>query len=252
MLVRWKSGPASGVLIAAAMSVVLISGCRHRAQPGDGDSNTEASGEPEQYSATVVRIVEDGTTRETNISREARSGEQRREEWTQNGQNRALIWRPDIGKAFLLDLDARAYVEIDVTAAPLPESRAGASNQHDVSSTQNPADLDVKDSNVQAIDQYFSDTQPPERVETQALSPAVIDGHPCVVYQKRAIFRDGHTETTRRFRARDLSGLLLRVETEAEPGRARVITERREVRIEVAPDTFIVPADFKRVEKLPR
>ena len=67
-----------------------------------------------------------------------------------------------------------------------------------------------------------------------------------------AIFRDGHTETTRRFRARDLSGLALRVESEADQGSARVITERRDVRIEVAPDMFTVPADFKKVEKLPR
>ena len=110
----------------------------------------------------------------------------------------------------------------------------------------------MKDSTVQAIDQYFGDTQPPTRIETQALSPALIDGHPCDVYQKRAIFPDGHTETTRRFSARDLSGLLLRVEIEAEQGWARVITERRDVRLEVAPDMFIVPADFKRVEKLPR
>jgi len=252
MLVRRKSDLASWLLIAVAMSVVLTNGCRNRARPSDGDSSVEAAGEPEQYSATVVRIVEDGTRRETSISREARAGERRRDEWTENGQNRALIWRPDIGKAFLLDLDGRTYVEIDITAAPLPESRAGGTIPHDVSSARHPVDLDVKEGTVQAIDQYFSDTQPPTRIETQALSPAVIDGHPCVVYQQRAIFRDGHTETTRRFRARDLSGLLLRVESEADQGWARVITERRDVCLEVAPDRFIVPADFKRVEKLPR
>lgn len=61
----------------------MTNGCRDRARPGDGDSSAEAAGEPEQYSATVVRIVEDGTRRETSISREARSGEQRRGEWTE-------------------------------------------------------------------------------------------------------------------------------------------------------------------------
>jgi hypothetical protein len=240
------------MLIAVMAPLLLTNGCRSRLQLGDGDGAVEPAGEPEQYSATVVRIVEDGPRRETSISREVRAGEQRREEWTQNGQNRALIWRPDIGKAFLLDLDGRAYVEVAITAAPLPESRAGASNSHDVSSAQNPVDLDVKDSTAQSIDQYFSDTQPPTRVETRVLSQVVIDGHPCAVYEQRAIFPDGHTETTRRFRARDLSGLALRVESEAEQGSPKVITERRDVRIEVAPDTFIVPADFKKVEKLPR
>jgi len=252
MLVRWKSGPASWVLIAVAISVVLTNGCRDRARPGDGDSSAEAAGEPEQYSATVVRIVEDGTRRETSISREARSGEQRREEWTEQGQNRALIWRPDLGKSFLLDLDGRAYVEVDITYRHLPASRAGPSNPHDVSSAQNAAGPDVEDGAAQAIDQYFDDKQPPSRVETRVLPQVVIDGHPCEVYEQRAIFPDGHAETTRRFLARDLSGLALRVESEAEQGSAKVTTERRDVRVEVAPDTFIVPADFKKVEKLPR
>lgn len=251
MLGRRKSGLAAWTLIAVTIPLLLTNGCRSRVQLGDGDG-VEPAGEPEQYSATVVRIVEDGTRRETSISREARSGEQRREEWTEQGQNRALIWRPDLGKSFLLDLDGRAYVEIDITDGHLPESRAGASNPHDVSSAQNPVDLDVKDSTVQAIDQYFGETQPPTRVETRVLPQVVIDGHPCAVYEQRAIFSDGHSETLKRFRARDLSGLALRVESEADQGSARVITERRDVRIEVAPDMFTVPADFKKVEKLPR
>lgn len=251
MLGRRKSGFAAWLFLAVIGLLLFTATCRNRGRPADGDGSAGTAGEPEQYSATVIRIVEDGTRRETNICREARAGERRREEWTQNGQNRALIWRPDIGKAFLLDLDGRAYVEMDIAAAPLPESLDRAKKPRDVSSAQNPAGRDVMDSTVQAIDQYFGDTQPPTRVETQALSPAVVDGHPCDVYQQRAIFSDGHIETTRRFRARDLSGLLLRVESEAEPGSARVITERKDVRIEVAPNTFIVPADFRR-EKLQR
>ena len=250
MHLRRKSGLASWVVILVAMSVVLTNGCRNRVPPGDGNSNVEPAGEPEQYSATVVRIVEDGTSRETSVSREARSGEKRREEWTEEGQNRALIWRPDLGKSFLLDLDGRAYVELEITAGHLPESPTGASNPRDVSSARNAAGPDVGDGIVQAIDHDFGDAQPPTRVETRVLAPAVIDGHLCAVYEQRAIFRDRQAETTRRFRARDLSGLVLRVESEAEQGSARVITERRDVRIDVAPDTFNVPADFKKVEQL--
>ena len=238
------------VRIAVALSAVLILACGQRARPDE--SNAEAAGEPEQYSATVVRIVEDGARSETIISREARAGDKRREEWTENGQNRALIWRADVGKAFLLDLDRRVYVEIDIGDAPSPQSRAGSANPQGVSTTHRPADLDVKDDTVQAIDRYFDDSQPPTRVETQALSPTIIEGHPCVVYQQRAIFPDGHAETTRRFHARDLSGLLLRVESEAVQRGSKVTTERRDVRVDVSPDAFIVPADFKRVEMLPR
>ena len=220
--------------------------------PGDSDSNVEPTGEPEQYSATVVRIIEDGTSREISVSSEARSGEMRREEWTEEGQNRALIWRPDLGRSFLLDLDGRAYVEFEITSGHLPESPTGASNPHDVSSARNSASPDVGDSIVQAIDHDVGNTQPPTRVETRVLAPAVIDGHSCAVYEQRAIFHDRHIETTRRFRARDLSGLVLRVESEAEEGSARVITERRDVRLDVPPNTFNVPADFEKVEKLLR
>jgi hypothetical protein len=250
MLLRRESRLTSWVVILVAMSVVLTNGCRNRVPPGDGDSNFEPAGEPEQYSATVVRIVEDGTSRETSVSHETRSGEKRREEWTEEGQNRALIWRPDLGKSFLLDLDGRAYVEFEITSGHLPESPTGASNPHDVFSARNAVSPEVGDRTVQAIDHDVGNTQPPTRVETRVLAPAVIDGHSCAVYEQRAIFHDGHVETTRRFRARELSGLVIRVESEAEQGSARVITERRDVRMDVAPDTFNVPADFEKVEKL--
>jgi hypothetical protein len=247
MLARWKSGETSWVLIAVAMSVLLNCGCRNRAQPDTG-ANAKPGGEPDQYSATVVRIVENGTRSEVNITREARSGEKRREEWTEDGHNCALIWSPDIGKAFLLDLDRQTYVEIDITGAPIPESRLGGRKLHNATRVNGRPELESSDSTVQAVDQYFDDAQPPVRVETEALSPSVIDGHPCVAYRHRAIFPDGHTETTTRFHASDLSGLVLRTESGTDQSSARVITERRDVRAEVAPDAFIVPPDFKRVQ----
>ena len=233
--------------MAVTASVILLFGCSKRAEPGDGSAKT--GGEPEQYSATVVRTIEDGTSRETVVSREARAGEQRRDEWTENGRQRALIWRPDIGKAFMLDLDARSFVEVDIGPARRTEPRSGPAGQHDVSS-KNIEQQQVEDNAIQAIDQYFSEKQLPTRVETQQLSPAMIEGYQCVVEQQKAFFPDGHAETTKRFQARDLSGLLLRVESEADQGRTRVITERRDIRIGVAPDTFTVPSDFKKVESL--
>jgi hypothetical protein len=249
MLVRFKSGGAA-TLIALAMSMMLSSGCRNRTQPGEGDGGVKPAGEPEQYSATVIRIVEDGTRRETSVTREARSGEKRREEWTEEGKERALIWRPDIGKAFLLDLARRTYLEIDIAAAQPSESRGETREPHGPSNVKGGGRIGAADSTVQAIDQYFDDAQPPIRVETETLSPSVIDGHACVVSRRRAVFPDGHTETTTRFQATDLSGLLLRIESGTEQGSARMITERRDVRSAVAPDAFDVPAGFTRVQKL--
>src|SRR6266498_1730183 len=109
MAVRWRSRFAWFSFIAV---ISLAIGCRDRVVPTDGEGNAPPTGQPDQYSATVIRTVEDGTRRETSISREARSGEKLREDWSESGLNLALIWRPDLGKSFLLNLDERVYVEV--------------------------------------------------------------------------------------------------------------------------------------------
>lgn len=223
----------------------LTNSCSHRSPRVDDESYVEQAGEPDQYSTTVVRTVEDGATGGTTVTREARSGEKRRQEWTEHDQNRALIWRPDLGKGFLLDLDRRVYVEIEINLSQSRDADSGASaTDMDSDSSR----LKVGGPSVESIDRYFDDAQSPAQVETRILSPVVVDGHSCRVYEQRASFLDGHTETTRRFRADDLGGLAIRIESESE--RIKVTTERREVRIEVPPDAFEVPADFKRIEKL--
>ena len=226
-----KSG--LGILVILALSLL---GCRDTSR--SENSEIEPPGEPERYSATVVRIADDQTT----IGRESRDGEKRRQEWNENGHNRALIWRLDLGRAFLFDLDRRTYVEIELNAAGSP--RPGSVTP------QMPVATGGTDNTIQAIDQYFDDKAPPTRVETQTLSPAVIDGRTCIVQQQVAIFPDGHRETTRRFYSRELSGLVLRLESESENPPSRVITQRRDIRLEVAPDAFEIPAGFKKVEKL--
>src|SRR3981081_3998916 len=105
MVSQAKSILASTLLIAiTTLAFILTNACRTSRPPGDAEADAEAAGEPEQYSATVVRTFDDGTTRETTITRESRCGDMHREEWTERDQNRALIWRPDLGKGFLLDL----------------------------------------------------------------------------------------------------------------------------------------------------
>lgn len=251
MVVRRKLASPLWLLAAAMILVMLTHGCRSRGQLDKADNNVEIAGEPEQYSATVICIFEDGTGRETNISREARSGEQRRQEWNEHGQNRALIWRPDLGKSFLLDLDRRVYVEVDIAADRLSASRGGADNSRDPSSASNPDGL-AEDVIVQAIDHDLDNAPSPIRVETRILPDASIQDHMCAAYEERAIYPDGHVEITKRFRARDLSGLVLKLESAAEHGSATLTIERQEIRTEIPLDTFIVPADFKKVQNLPR
>ena len=251
MVSQAKYTLASMFLVAiTTLSLVLTNACRNPRQPGDAEADVETAGEPEQYSATVVRTIDDGTTRETNITREARSGDKRREEWTEEDQNRALIWRPDLGKGFLLDLDRRVYVELEIAARHVGESRAGVGKTGMGLSVQQSPELSAADTSVQEIDHYFDDTQSPTRVQTRMLPAVVIDGHPCRVYEQQTTFLDGHTEITRRFRADELAGLPLRIEGEGEGGTAKVTTERRDIRIEVPPELFVVPADFKRIDRL--
>ena len=244
MLQRSQPHLATPLVLALAMTIVLLSaGCRHRSKPGESEGEANLRGEPDQYSATIVRTVYERETQGTTISREARSGEQRREEWTEQGHNRALIWRPDLGKCYLLDLDQLVFVEISLeeTSDNLPDQ----SRLHDRAAGDSASAL-VK------IDRAVDDAPSPDRVETRMLSGADIAGHSCTVYEERATFPDGHTEITRSFRAGDLGGLALRIESESEPISVRVITERKDVSLEVAPDTFTIPSNFKKVDKLER
>lgn len=246
MLLRSK--PLIVLIAIAAITVLLGNACRDRARPAEVESERELKGEPDQYSTKIVRTIDNDASHETTTTREVRSGEQRREEWTEQGENRALIWRPDLGKSYLLDLDRQVYVEIDLAGA----------NQglRDDSHSQDRASADSTNGLVQAVDRSLDDAPSPDRVETRMLPALEVDGHLCKVYEQRATFPDGHTEITRTFRARDLGGLALRAESESQPASVRIITERKDVsldvRLDVAPGAFTVPANFKKVDKLER
>src|SRR5215813_10073531 len=88
----------SSIRIALLLLLSLLIACRNDANKSEKEIQTAS--EPEHYSAMVVRIIDDGTKRETSISVEARSGDERREEWTEGGHARALILRSADGKSF--------------------------------------------------------------------------------------------------------------------------------------------------------
>jgi hypothetical protein len=241
----FRSGSSVGLLPLAGLTLaVLIAGaCHHRKQPEASNVDIGASGEPDQYSATIIRTIEDGTDHTQSLTREMRSGEKRREEWTEDGHNRGLIWRPDLGKAFLLDLDRRLYVELDLTQGT-NETKKDNSREDDA------AKADSTDALVRMVDRVIDDSPMPTEIQTRMLRTEMIDGYSCKVYERRSSFPDGHIEIVRTFRASDLAGLALKIETESEPTTTRVTTVRTDVRLDISPDAFIVPSDFKKVEKL--
>jgi hypothetical protein len=219
------------LVLVTAIALALSWACRKK-EPSEGDPGIPPAGEPDRYSATVVRIVEDGTIREVSTSRVFKSRDMLREEWTEQGLTRAMIRRPDLGKTFLLNLDSQTYQEIEIAATGPAEPRT------------------LADANaLQATDRVLDEASSPTRVETRALPDETIDGHPCSVYERRASFANGQIEITKAYSARDLAGLLLRIETNSEPGTVKVTTERRDVRLDFADDAFTVPGGYRKIEK---
>ncbi len=225
-------------LALLALALLSANACRTRAPIANDEVEFVQQSEPEEYSATIVRIVDDS---ETSVTRIARSGEMRREEWNEQGSARALISRPDMGKAFLLDLDKQIYVELDSSSNIARQSEINPSNE----STARDDESGVR---PDALERAFDDAPSPVRVESRALADQTIGNQTCKVFEQRAIFDDGHTEITKIFCARNLNDLAIRIEVESDG--VKVITERRDVKTQVAPDQFVVPSGFKKVDRL--
>lgn len=221
------------------IALLSVGGCRGHTPTSSDEVEPVKQSEPDQYSATVIRTVDDS---EVSVTRIARSGEMRREEWGGQGGRRALISRPDMGKTFLLDLDRQIYVELDSGPLASRQPEPGAPNE-------STAQGDESGVRPDALERAFDDAPTPARVEVRALADQSIENQSCRVFEQRAGFDDGHTEITRIFCARDLNDLAIRVESESEGG-VKVITERRDVNTQVAPEQFVVPPGFKKVNRL--
>lgn len=167
--------------------------------------------------------------------RVARLGEMYKEEWTENGETRVIIFRPDLGKSFLLSLDTKTYIE----------SATGNQSQN----SENEAEATRA---ANEVDRAFANTISPIESKTSALPDQTIDGHICKVVEHRNKLADGSSEVITSFHARDLAGLVLRVEQESlsPTGRTKIVTERRDVQTNVTRDEFDIPSGFRKVDDL--
>jgi hypothetical protein len=241
-----SAGMARPIKLALlALLVACAASCQRRA--AETTATPIAAGEPEIYAATVTRRAFDGEAREQDVSEEAKRGDWRREQWTEAGTRCALIQRPDLGKTYLLDLDHHLYVEMNFAT---PSSQASPNGAARETSRTDAEPSPATASEAEEIDRAFRDALDPIRVESRALADEVLQGYACQVIESRATFADGRTEVTRSRRARMLAGLPLLIEVESANG-ARLTIERRDIRLDVGEDEFAVPADFKRVERLP-
>lgn len=190
------------------------------------DQKPEPSSEPYEYSAVIVRSIAGSSTRTLSETRIARLGELRREDWTESGHRFALIWRPDIERSYLLDLENSSYTE-DLINHP--------------SSTTPDDEADYFEHEIDEMPQ-------PERVETQELPERTIDGRLCSGFETRLFYDDGRTEIQRSFRAKDL-GIAVRTEVE-QSGGLLLITERKDISTSVPKDLFEIPATFHKTTQI--
>jgi hypothetical protein len=230
--------------------------CRAPVKPQPEEDATAVAGEPETYSATIVRSLEDGGRNEVTETRVMRSGDMRREEWLEQGERRALVVRYDTGKSFLLSLDKQLYVESELTTDFAEKSKENSplknpGNAPLASDNEKPgSDTNRQSSAVDFVEDDFSEE--PTKIETRALPDETIANQLCKVVERRMSFADGRTETMKRFRAESLSGLTIKTEMESlsPQSRIKIITEWRDIKLEVSAEAFAVPANFKKVQSL--
>jgi hypothetical protein len=247
-------------LLFLLLAVVMISAvsCRRSPEPPTAEAALAPPGEPETYSATIVHSIEDGERREISETRVARSGDMRRQEWTENGERLALITRFDAGKSFLLNLNKQLYTETELVLQTSEKGRPkSAADPPKDSSKSIEADKAESEANRQVaalefVEDHFA--EPPVSLETRILADEYIANQLCKVTQNRATFADGRTDVTTSFRAESLFGLVMKTEKESlwSTHRVKIINEWRELRLAASSDEFVVPANFKKVQSLSR
>jgi hypothetical protein len=230
--------------------VIFTVSCRQRANPPTAEPVTIPSGEPEIYTATIVRSIEDGARNEMTETRVARSGDMRREEWTEKGERLALITRFDSGKSFFLNLNKQIYTETDLALNAPEQSKTGnAVNAANAEKTESEAGRQA--AAMDFVEDNFAEE--PVKIETRALADESISNQLCKVTERRAGFADGRTEVTKSFYAEKLSGLAVKTERESFSSmhRIKVIMEWRDIKLTASADDFVVPANFKKVQRFP-
>jgi hypothetical protein len=241
-------------VLSATVLIAIAAACRAHTPSSTVDAGAETAGEPEEYSARVIRTIEDGDHREVEETRLAVAGGLMRQEWRDQGQQRVLIWRPDLGKSFLLAPDQGTYVESAIypDAGEFQQPAAVGDSSKPSGGSEEAALKDRYAVDPEGIERDVGATSVGSEALTMGLPDQTIDGHPCAVWLRRYSFPDGRAEMTRTYRATDLAGLAIKVENESTSasGTVRITTERKDIQKKVSPDEFEVPAGFKKVAHL--
>jgi hypothetical protein len=241
-------------VLSATVLIAIAAACRVHQQPAGSQAAAELAGEPEEYSARVIRTTEDGDHREVEETRVAVAGGLMRQEWRDQGQPRVLIWRPDLGKSFLLAPDQGSYVESAIypDAGEFQQPAAAGDSSKPSGGAEEAALKDRYALDPEGIERDVGANSVGSEAQTKGLPDQTFDGHPCTVWLKQSSFPDGRTEVTTTYRATDLAGLAIRIENESTSasGTIKITTERKDIQKKVSSDEFEVPAGFKKVAHL--
>lgn len=238
------------LFIFVASTVIFAVSCRQNVKPPTAEPTRTIPGEPETYTATIVRSITDDERNETSETHVSRSGDMRREEWTDRNERLALITRFDSGKSFLLNLNKQIYTETDIALKAPEKSKTGntANTPNAVDTEKAEAENNQQSAAMDFVEDSF--TEEPVSIENRALADEYIDNQLCKVTERRSSFADGRTEVIRMFCAESLSGLAMKTERETSSSthHIKVVTEWRDIKFIASADDFAVPANFKKVQ----
>ena len=194
-----------------------------------------AGGEPDAWSATVVRTFDVDGVAQQSVAQFARLGDRTRTGWTEGDREFALVIRPDLGVSWTIDLSENSYTETPIG----PDGAPVATGDSDPLTAQQ---VEAAVAAGLAADGFVARR---ERIGEEA-----IDGHKCVVYRSRLEALGGAASEATVWEASDFAGLAIRSEIRSESGQV-VRTQLKQLQRDPDPSLFELPAGVHRSGQTP-
>jgi hypothetical protein len=194
-----------------------------------------AGGEPDSWSATVVRTFVVNGLSTTSTTEFARSGDRTRLEWIEGERRMALVTRPDLSVSWLVDVSDNSYVEIPLG----PDGAPAPSNDSDPLS-------------VQQIEAAIAAGSPADGfvARRERIGEETVEGYACTVYRSRIEAIDGTATEATVWEAPDFAGLAIRSEIRSASGNT-VRTDLQRLMRDPPPVTFELTPGARRAGQTP-
>jgi len=194
-----------------------------------------AGGEPDAWSATVVRTFEVNGAALPSVTQFARLGDRTRTEWTEGDRRFVLVVRPDLGLSWTIDLSEGSYIETQIGP--------------------NGGPVETEDSDpltAQQVEAAVAAGLPADGfvARRERIGEESVDGHKCVVYRSRLEALGDATSEATVWEASDFAGLAIRSEIRSGSGQV-VRTQLQQLQRDPDPSLFELPAGVRRSGQTP-